>query len=87
MLRYATALASVISLVVAIRAPTPGIMGFAILMMLLCATISIFGFAAARISSRSQTQVYVPSPEEIALLKQRAQRQREAHDEQRGGGA
>lgn len=77
-MRFVAAIACVLFLVFAINAPTPGMLGFAILMILVCATVSVFGFAAARIDDRSKDQVYVPSPEEAALLRERAQMQRDA---------
>ena len=78
MLRYVSAIASVLFLAFAFFAPTAGLLGFAILMAVVSATVAVFGFAAARIDDRSRDQVYVPTPEESALLRERAQRQREA---------
>ena len=78
MLRFGSAIACVAFLVLAINAPTPGLLGFAILMVVVCATVSVFAFAAARIDDRSRNQVYVPSPEETEMLKRLAQQRKQA---------
>ena len=78
MLRFGSAIACIAFLVLAIKAPTPGVLGFAILMIVVCATVSVFAFAAARIDGRSRNQVYVPSPEEAEMLKRLAQQRKQA---------
>jgi hypothetical protein len=72
--------------VLALRSGSPGWMAFGLLSGIVMCFVTVLAFAAKRIESKSQSEVYVPTAEELALLKRRAERQKRKH-EMRSGSA
>jgi hypothetical protein len=68
----------------ALNARSPGWMGLGLLVGLVMCFVTALAFAAKRIEARAQSEVYVPTPEELELLRRRAERQKVEHQARSG---
>jgi hypothetical protein len=84
-MRWMLLIVTVLIFVFALRS-SPGWMAVGLLTGIVMCFVTVLAFAAKRIEARAQSEVYVPTPEELALLKRRAERQKAAHAA-RGGRA
>lgn len=75
MMRWIWIALAVTAFLVAFNTNSPGTLALAIFIGVIGAFGAAFAFAAARIEANSQLQVYVPTPQEAALLRARSERQ------------
>jgi hypothetical protein len=79
--RYIAALVALIALALCFVAKSVGVIA---LLLAVCAgatLVSLAGFVESRISASSKSQVYLPTPEERALLLKRNERLRQEHEQ------
>jgi hypothetical protein len=67
--------------VLALRSSSPGWMGFGLLVGVVMCFVTALAFVARRIEANQRSEVYIPTPEELALLRRRAERQRQEHEQ------
>ncbi|HRQ64162.1 MAG TPA: hypothetical protein PKZ76_04735 [Xanthomonadaceae bacterium] len=77
---------TVLIFVLALRSGSPGWMAIGLLTGIVMCFVTVLAFVAKRIEAKAQSEVYVPSAEELALLRRRAERQKSQHAS-RGGAA
>jgi hypothetical protein len=70
----------------ALNTHSPGWMGLGLLVGLVMCFVTAFAFAAKRIEARARSEVYVPTPEELELLRRRAERQKAERQTRTGDG-
>ncbi len=71
-MRWMMLLLSIAGFAIAFTTKSPGVMAISIVMIVVGLTGFILGMAARRVANNARDQVYVPTSEEIALIKQRA---------------
>jgi hypothetical protein len=77
-MRWMMLLISIVGFVIAFTTKSAGIMAISIFMIVVGLTGFVLGMAAQRVANNSRDQVYVPTAEEIALIKQRAAQKSQA---------
>lgn len=78
-MRWFLLAATVLIISLALRSSSPGWMAFGLLTGIVMCFVTTLAFVAKRIEANQGSEVYIPTADELALLKRRAERQREAH--------
>lgn len=78
-MRWILLAATALILLLALGSSSPGWMAFGLFTGVVMCFVTVLAFAAKRIEGKAQSEIYLPTPEELALLKRRAERQSEAH--------
>ena len=78
-MRYLAALIAVASLAGSFFVRTAGEVGFLLIVFLVTALVSLMGFVSNRVGAAAKSQVYLPTPEERALMQKRNERLKQDH--------
>ncbi len=78
-MRFIFAALSLLCLLVAFLTNSPGLMGLAILGLVVFAFLSVLGFAQAKFEAGRQRGAFIPSPQEIELMRRAAEKRKAAN--------
>ena len=85
-MRFVAAIVAVLALVLCFVVKSAGVVGLLVVVCVLATVVSVVGFVSHRISANAKSQVYLPTPQERALLLKRNERLREEHERRRSEG-
>lgn len=77
-MRFIFAALSLVCLLVAFLTNSPGLMGLAILGLVVFSFLSVLGFAQAKVEATRQREAFIPSPQEIELMRRAAEKRKAA---------
>lgn len=77
-MRFIFAALSLLCLLITFMTNSPGLMGFAILGLVVFSFLSVLGFAQAKFEAGRQRDAYIPSPQEIELMRRAAEKRKAA---------
>ena len=86
-MRFVAAIVSLLTLVLSFFAPSAGMVGLLLVVSMVAAVVSVVGFVSHRVSANAKSQVYLPTPQERALLLKRNERVREENERRRSEGS
>lgn len=77
-MRFIFAALSLFCLLITFLTNSPGLMGLAILGLVVFAFLSVLGFAQAKFEAGRQQDAFIPSPQEIELMRRAAEKRKAA---------